>query len=827
VRFFWAIPIGACRFWLVYFWAALMLAWSATFAYGQTPTDIGWPRVFTKDSKQLTVYQPQVDSWTDYTKIHFRCAVSVKGVLAEEKFGVAEVDATTVVDHSTRTVAIVPTKREVRFGQVTEAEATALRAAVEQLHPSTNVTAITLDRVLAYVDAAKQALQRKAEINLEPPKIFYSATPAVLVILMGQPRLKSIEADRTDLMFVDNTNWDILYDTASKQYYLLDGDGWLTTTDLLKGHWSPATQVPLSFSAIPADANWADARRCVPGKPAKAAPAVMVTTEPAELIVTAGVPQFSPIPSTRLMRVANSESVVFLNTLDGKYYFLVAGRWFRGGSMNGPWSAASKDLPAEFAKIPDGDPSEFVKASVPGTEEAQDAVMLASIPKTIAINMAEAKPVQVTYSGQPQFVAVEGATGVQYAANSPYTVFLVNGGYYCCFQGMWFNSTTANGPWTFCSAVPQPIYTIPPSHPTYNVTYVTVQSTTPTTVVYSQTSGYSGEYVAATGVLMFGAGMLVGAAIANNNNDYYYPPYATHYSYGCGATYRYGYGGYQSAAYARYGPYGGAGYATAYNPATGTYRRAAGAYGPYGAAGAKVAYNPYTGGYAAAAGVTTPYGSAGRAAGYNPNTGTFGRVAGVSGQYGSAVAGGAYNSRTGKAVVGGAVSGENGSAGAVRTNQGSGMVAWDTENGQGAVRKTQSGDIYASNGDTVYKKDSNGGWSSNSGSGWETASKPDKNTSSPSANSAQPQRPSANPSVTSAQPQRPSANPSVTSAQPQRPSASQDMESQAKAREKGNKRTQSATRDQASRASSASSDSGSGSRSGTRSSGGSRGGRSR
>jgi len=40
---------------------------------------------------------------------------------------------------------------------------------------------------------------------------------------------------------------------------------------------------------------------------------------------------------------------------------------------------------------------------------------------------------------------------------------------------------------------------------------------------------YSDKYVAATGVLMFGAGMLVGAAIANNN-DYYHPPYACHYS---------------------------------------------------------------------------------------------------------------------------------------------------------------------------------------------------------------------------------------------------------------------------------------------------------
>jgi len=97
-------------------------------------------------------------------------------------------------------------------------------------------------------------------------------------------------------------------------------------------------------------------------------------------------------------------------------------------------------------------------------------------------------------------------------------VFLVDGRYYWCEQGVWLYAATANGPWSFCTSVPAAIYTIPPTHPTYNVTYVVVQSSTPTTVVYSQTSGYSGQYVAATGVLMFGMGVLVGAAIADDHD---------------------------------------------------------------------------------------------------------------------------------------------------------------------------------------------------------------------------------------------------------------------------------------------------------------------
>ena len=50
-----------------------------------------------------------------------------------------------------------------------------------------------------------------------------------------------------------------------------------------------------------------------------------------------------------------------------------------------------------------------------------------------------------------------------------------------CFQGVWFMSKTPTGPWEVTGDVPKEIYEIPVSSPSYNVTYVTVESTTPTT----------------------------------------------------------------------------------------------------------------------------------------------------------------------------------------------------------------------------------------------------------------------------------------------------------------------------------------------------------
>jgi len=121
----------------------LLAAEAAGFTAGAQPADPGWPQVFKKDGKQLTVYQPQVDYWHGYTNLHFRCAIAIKGVLKQERYGVAEVDAVTLVDHGARIVVSLPEKRDLRFANVTEAELAALRQAAEQLRPSNQVADAT------------------------------------------------------------------------------------------------------------------------------------------------------------------------------------------------------------------------------------------------------------------------------------------------------------------------------------------------------------------------------------------------------------------------------------------------------------------------------------------------------------------------------------------------------------------------------------------------------------------------------------------------------------------------------------------------------------
>ncbi len=255
-----------------------------------------------------------MDSWRGYTNLHFRCAIAVKGVTAQERFGVAEIEAVTVTDQVNRFVALVPVQREVRFPNTSAADLAALRQAVDRLRPPGEAITISLDRVIACLNPDQHPTAPAVPVNLDPPRIFYSRQPALLLSFLGEPRWVGVETNRNDLQVALNANWLVLFEPARQQYYLLK------------------------------------------------------------------------------------------------------------------------------------------------------------------------------------------------------------------------------------------------------------------TVTYSQTGGYSGQYVAATGVVMFGAGLAVGAALANNSTYYYPPP--CHYSYGYGATYHYSYGGYYGASSTVYGPYGSASRAAAYNPYTGA--RAAG-----------------------------------------------------------------------------------------------------------------------------------------------------------------------------------------------------------------------------------------------------------
>jgi hypothetical protein len=656
----------------------LLLAETAS-VFAQDP---GWPRRIVKPGGTVLAYQPQVDEWKDFKAITWRQAFEMTPKGGKPVVGAATFTGTTAVDKDKHLVVIQNiTVTHSYFPSLDEATSAKMDQLIKSFVPP--VIDIALERVVA--STPKTESVSTVQLKNDPPFVFVSYSPAILLAVDGEPDLAAIP--NTKLNFVVNTQWPLFQDTSSKQYYLLVGQRWFSATDL-HGPWSPQTKLSKEMEKLPKDAQWAEVKKMIPPPQATGpVPKIFYSTVPAEVILFSGKPVYAKIPQTQLVYATNTDSALFLYTPTNEYYFLAAGRWFRSKDLNGAnWTFASLDLPADFAKIPRSSPASAILSSVPGTEEAKDAVLIAQIPTVMEIDAkSAAAQAKVTYNGDPTFAKIEG-TSLSYATNTADKVIKVGDVYYLCLQGVWFMSSNPQGPWTTASSVPKEIYTIPPSSPVYNVTYVT-QTTTPTgTVQSSYTAGYMGAFV---------IGATVGAIVANGTG-YYYPPYIYHPPYGY-------------PVYRPYPvPYGAYGYGSYYNTRNGSYGVYQTAYGPYGAATRAASYNPYTGTYKSGAAVATPYGSRSAGQAYNPYTGTY--AATRQGSSPTAQWGQSYVSNGNKSAYTQHYSTAQGTVASAQGSQGGKAYGTSNAHGTTAVGKTSGGDVYAGHDGNVYK---------NTGEGWQ------------------------------------------------------------------------------------------------------------
>jgi hypothetical protein len=658
------------------------------------PADSGWPREYKDESGTLLIYQPQIDSWESFRRIEARFAVALTPSTNKQPvYGAIRTLSDTLVDTESRTVAFTNfTIADTRFpAAAKESEAESLKALTAKLFP-TLPTSISLDRVLAYMDAS-QARPRQTAISLDPPPILVSTQPAVLVIIDGEPVLFDIE--KTELQKVVNTNWDLFFHKDNERYYLRKDKTWLSAKKLTDA-WKSEKKLPKDFSRLPDTDEYQEIKQTAKA-PQKMSPVVLVLVvhKPTELIVINGKPSLEAVPDTGLSWVTNTECDLFFARVDGRYYLLTSGRWFRTPDLHGgKWEPATSTLPDDFKKIPLNHPRAHVLASVPGTRQAEEAVLMASIPQTATIDRKTAQA-QVQYVGEPKFEEIKG-TSISYATNTPNDVLRVGDSYYLCLDGVWFLASSASGPWTPADKVPPEVYAIPAESPKHNVTYVTIQESTPETVVYSYTPGYTGMYVG-FGVAVWGTG-------------YYYPPY-------------YGWGYYPYPVYWPY-PYYTYGASAWYNPVTGAYARGSAVYGPYGGYGRAAAYNPSTGRYSWGRTAWGPYGAAASGGFYNPRTGTWGGRYAASNGYQSwgqsVVARGDRWARTAS------YSDSRGTVAGIKTSEGGRAIAARGNEGQGFAARSAAGDVYAGRDGNVYRRDQSGQWSKNNGGSWESIQGPSR-----------------------------------------------------------------------------------------------------
>jgi len=478
----------------------------------------GWPRTVPLEQGLVTIYQPQVDEMSDDI-IHFRAALAYRATAGSEPvFGAGWFESRVEIDSSSRIVHPTDLKvTETRFPAGTDDVQSELSAVLAQKSPAWNLD-FSLDELQAALTTAQAESEAVEKLNTAPPQIIYRDHPALLISMDGDPVLREIE--NSPYQAVINTPYPLIFD--GKRYYL----------NAAKGVWYRAAKAtgPYQFDASPpadiaamVNAGEADAADEQPSESITAAnaPEIVVSTEPAELIVTEGPAAFVPLVDDLLV-LQNSEDDVFMHVSSQEFYIVLAGRWYHAGSLNGPWAyQPADDLPAAFANIPRDSNQADSRVYVAGTEEARDAVLDAQVPQTAAVARGEVD-IEVDYDGEPVYQPVDG-TDLVYIENTGSTVLQSDGLYYLVEDGVWYVSSTPNGPWQVSTQRPAQVDTILPTSPVYNVKYVHVYDSTPRVVYVGYTPGYTGSYVYHN-TIFYGSGWYYSPWVSPY---YYYPRHST------------------------------------------------------------------------------------------------------------------------------------------------------------------------------------------------------------------------------------------------------------------------------------------------------------
>ena len=161
--------------------------------------ELQWPRVIEDGDITFTVYQPQIDKFDD-TVLEARAAVQVETKRDDDKtqttYGVIWIKANTFIDKESgpRPARRHPDRRRPTSRRpATRPTSTSTSSAAT----SSRARTISLDRIEANL-AITQADKKGNAVPLknDPPKIYYRTSPAILVLIDGDPVLRAVEGSR-------------------------------------------------------------------------------------------------------------------------------------------------------------------------------------------------------------------------------------------------------------------------------------------------------------------------------------------------------------------------------------------------------------------------------------------------------------------------------------------------------------------------------------------------------------------------------------------------------------------------------------------------------
>jgi len=491
--------------------------------------EIYWPRTLDMESGTMTFYQPQVEELKKDI-LFFRTAVQFKSDDSEPVFGAIWFKTRIEVDRESNLVSAFSLEIiDSKFPGGSEQLEGDLKKVIEQRFPDWNLD-FSLDALVTSLEAAQGEIKAAQALKMDPPQIIYRDHPALLIYMDGDPVIHEI--DNTPFKSVVNTPYPIV--VKSNKYYLNAAtDVWYVASDGT-GPYQFTDEVPDDIIKLIESAKDAGAKEIEKADEALEritkdnAPEIVVSTKPAELIVSQGEAQFEPLVEN-LLFISNSQNNVFLNVVDQKYYVVLSGRWYKSKSLEGKWDfVASDELPEDFSRIPQDSTHAEVLSYVAGTDQAREAVMESQVPQTAAVERGQVD-ITVTYDGTPKWKKIPD-TDLEYAENTASTVLHYDDKFYLVKDAVWYIANTPEGPWTVSDNRPQGVESIPPESPAYNVKYVYIYDSTPDVVYVGYTPGYIGSYVYGP-TIVYGTGWYYHPWVSPR---YYYPYHSTwgfHLSY--------------------------------------------------------------------------------------------------------------------------------------------------------------------------------------------------------------------------------------------------------------------------------------------------------
>ncbi len=325
-----------------------------------------------------------------------------------------------------------------------------------------------------------------------PPKIYYSKVPAVLLFIDGEPIMANLNGSEL-YQYVVNSPHFIIKSASDQQYYFKGGNVWYISNDPTVG-WKTIQTPPTYISQLVTNAGKLTTETnkeenfSIP-------PKLIVTQQPAELIQTKGEPEIKSLHEN-LFTISNSDDEILFDSYTDYYYILISGRWYKTKRLErGSWLFVSPEkLPEVFSKIPPSSPVAHIRLSVPGTPESISAALDNAIPQTAIIDREKAI-MDVEYDGEPQFVAIEG-TELSYAVNTSGSIIKDNkSNYFAVDEAVWFKAESPKGPWKVSDHFPEGVQKIPPSCPVFNIKFVAIYDYTDEIVYVGYSAGYIGAFL--------------------------------------------------------------------------------------------------------------------------------------------------------------------------------------------------------------------------------------------------------------------------------------------------------------------------------------------